>query len=298
VFLGLITDRSQSDVMRRNDLAAKGWGHMTAAERVEWIGDPYEVARRGSYSPPINLASNVVAHTQFATPLWRNGSVTITATSAGMGQAVALLIGDAADYEGREITLSIDSINTVGGSPRVDLCWYDDEEGNDLAATPLQSAGTVTYTLGENKQGRKYLSLWLYVSTDASVDVGALVQYNGLMLELGSVRHPYVPYTPIVPTAATKGAYNYSDLNRIEMALDELSEWFGSDLVSKTNWGIWDVPTSTDFDRIWHNLTSIASRCRMENKLEGIPPDFRKLTFVHANQIEQFLQDVSEEVTR
>ncbi len=298
VFLGLITDRNQSNVERRNQLATKGWANMTATERVEWVGDPYEVARYGSYGSPINLASNKVLHTQDATPIWRNESVTVTATTAGTYQCVALLIGEAADYEGREITLSIDSINSVGGSPSVRLCWYDDEEGNNWATDSMVSAGTTTFTLGENKSGRKYLSLWLFANTEVSVSAGTLVQYNGLMLELGSVRHPYVPYTPVVPTAATKGAYNYSDLNRVEMALDELSEWFGSDLVSKTNWSRWDVPTSTDFERIWHNLTSIAHRCRMENKLNGIPSDFRKLTFVHANQIEQFLQDASKEVTR
>lgn len=297
MFLGLITDRDLSNVNRRNELAAKRWANMTTAERVEWVGDPYEVARYGNHDTPINLASNKVLHTQGASAIWRNRSVTVKTPLAGSQQCVVVLIGNASDYVDREITLSIDSIDAMDGTPRVELHWYDDYENNDLVVEPMVSAGTVTMTLGANENQRKYLTMWLYTSWVDGTSTGASVQYNGLMLELGSVRHPYVPYTEIVPTAATKGAYNYSDLNRVEMALDELSEWFGSNLISKPTWSSWDVPTSNDFDRIWYNLTSIAKLCRMEKKLDGIPSDFRNLTFVHANQIELFLQDVSKEVT-
>lgn len=38
--IGMITDRTQNNVDRRNALAKKGWANMTPEERLEWSGDP------------------------------------------------------------------------------------------------------------------------------------------------------------------------------------------------------------------------------------------------------------------
>ena len=38
--LGLITDRTERNVYRRDELSAKGWAGMTVQERAEWLGDP------------------------------------------------------------------------------------------------------------------------------------------------------------------------------------------------------------------------------------------------------------------
>ena len=39
---------------------------------------------------------------------------------------------------------------------------------------------------------------------------------------------------------AAKGAYNYTDLNRVETAVKEIAEKLGLSLVTKTNWTLWE----------------------------------------------------------
>lgn len=283
--LGLITDRSQENVNRCNLLSAKKWAGMTAAERAEWTGNPLTAADFG-YDSPVNLLPNRPLDSAYVDLKYRSGSFTVTSTAAGANRYAVVIVGNAVDFAGKTVTLSLASVYAVGGTPRVSLCWHDDT-GYESTEAALSAAGSVTVALGETT--KKHLALYVYVTSDVSAEAGALVRYNKLMLELGNTAHSYVPYTPILPTNATKGAYNYSDLNRVETAVTEIAELLGLELVTKTDWTLWDMPSQAELDRYISNITAIRNACPNKSVIPTVPHRLNGLTYETANAIEKIL---------
>ncbi len=279
--LGLITDRTLENVERRNLLAKKRWENMTPNERAEWLGDPFgtnaNLFSTGTYIPAgVNLE-------------YQSQGVVATAFWDGVYLYAVSIIGAAQKYEGKTFTLSVESVSTVGGgTPNLVAYWYD-ENGYEYAGGSLSGAGSVSFTVTENTGGRAYLALYIYVTTDTSVSAGAITKYWGLMLNEGNTRQPYTPYTAILPTAATKGAYNYSDLNRVELAVAEISKRFGLDLATKTDWKLWDVPVQSDLARYLANIKAIRDVCPNSNELPTLPPSLYSMTYTTANAIETIL---------
>ena len=56
---------------------------------------------------------------------------------------------------------------------------------------------------------------------------------------------------------AALGAYNYTDLNRVESAVASISSTKNLGLVTKTNWSAWDAPTQSDMERYLGNVVAI-----------------------------------------
>lgn len=56
---------------------------------------------------------------------------------------------------------------------------------------------------------------------------------------------------------AALGAYNYTDLNRVESAVASISSTKNLGLVTKTNWDAWDTPTQSDMERYLGNVVAI-----------------------------------------
>lgn len=277
---GLITDRTLRNVARRNELVAKGWAGMTVEERTEWLGDPLSATGANLlpcgpfYSSAVNLK-------------YRNAEIVATATGAGIYLYAISIIGNAANYENKKFTLSVDAMKSTAGTPQLALYWHDDN-GFDFAGASLSSAGSVTVDLAAfpNTNGRENLALYVYVTTEAEVAVGASTRFVGVMFENGASRHEYAPYTEILPTLATKGAYNYSDLNRVERAVEEISERMGLGLTTKTYWAMWDIPTASDMTRYINNIKTIA---RAIGSTIVLPDSMNKLTYETANDIEKIL---------
>lgn len=95
-------------------------------------------------------------------------------------------------------------------------------------------------------------------------------------------------------SAREKGAYNFTDLNRIEGIVAELDRWFEIGLETKTDWTAIDMPTKADMERYLGNVASIRSFCT--NLFSGagylfpvLPETMGKLTWYYANAIEQVL---------
>lgn len=64
----------------------------------------------------------------------------------------------------------------------------------------------------------------------------------------------------------TKGAYNYTDLNRIEYDCEFISKlrnrnplFSNVDIVVKTDWNVYDIPTIEDINRIRNNILLLIS---------------------------------------
>ena len=68
-------------------------------------------------------------------------------------------------------------------------------------------------------------------------------------------------------TSSLKGAYNYTDLNRVETWCEYIENilieyGFVGGLVLKKNWNIRDYPTRTHIDRIRNNIKTLRDYCR------------------------------------
>lgn len=259
-----ITDRTQYHVDRLRALHDKGWDGMTAAEQQEWSGDPLLVD--GANLLPYVYRSDGL------TLDFRTDSVVIT----GSGEAHIDLFMD--DAFGTYVTCMLHAEH-IEGSCKVSVYKYTE--------TSSQSYGEEY--IDENKLSQRVNILyenpavWKYaVKIEATADA----KIYGLMLNRGNTVMPYVPYTPIVPTDATRGAYNYSDLNRVEMAVRDLSDTLGLGLVTKTDWTAWDVPNKADMERYAFNLSELRKHSTMSMSLTLVDDNFN---FEKANTIERFL---------
>lgn len=89
--------------------------------------------------------------------------------------------------------------------------------------------------------------------------------------------------------AGLKGAYNYTDLNRVETAVAELSDALAMGLSTKTNWTMSDVPDQRQMDRYFANLKAIKAGY---GATTIIPISMSGLNYDGANSIELMLNEV------
>ncbi len=270
---GLITDRTQENILRLAELSTKGYKQMTASEKKEWLGNPLDMTA-------VNLIPQGPYYSSAVDLKYTNDAIIATANTAGIYLYAVSIIGNAADYEGKTFTLSAE----YAGS-QIALYWHDDN-GYEYAGASLSAGGKVTFTVTENTAKRAYLALYVYVTTDVEVAAGTTARFSKVMLENGAEQHEYVPYVEIVPTKATKGAYNYSDLNRVERAVSEISNTLGLGLITKTDWKVWDIPRQSDMERYLNNIKTIRNVLSIE---VDIPESMNKLDYNFANNIETVL---------
>lgn len=283
---GLIIDRTQRNVYRRKELASKGWQGMTLAERAEWVGDPLS-------AEGVNLLPYGPYYSSVVELKYRNEEIIATSSSDGVYLYAISIIGKASNYANKTFTLSVESMSSSGnGTPQLALYWHDDN-GYEYAGASLLTQGSVTINTSDfpNTNNRQNLALYVYVTTSESVVAGTYATFKGVMFENGSVRHSYVPYTEVLPTLATKGAYNYSDLNRVERAVAEISDRMSLGLVTKTDWTMWDVPKLSDMERYLHNIEKVREICVNKTNLPTTPSDMNNLTYSDANSIELILTE-------
>lgn len=289
--LGLITDRTQRNVHRRKELSDKGWAHMTVDERAEWMGDPMNTTGSNLFTPGPYYSSAVELK------YW-NDEIVATATASGVYLYAISIIGNASDYENKMLTLSADSItSSSGGTPQLAVYWHDDN-GYEYAGGTLVSEGSIFINTEAwpNSNNRAYLAVYVYVTTFETVSAGATARFGKVMLENGYIKHEYVPYTEILATDATKGAYNYSDLNRVERAVAEISDRAGLNLITKTNWTMWDIPTEEDMSRYLGNIATIRGLVNGAD-IPNAPTSMNNFTYEEANNIELMLSKVYQSLT-
>lgn len=291
---GLVTDRTQANVLRRAELAAKGWSGMTAEEQEEWLGSPFS-------SGESNLIPYGPYYSSAVSLKWMDDALIATTSAAGTYLYAVLILGDAEKFTpGGFYSLEAEAIlSDGGGNPQCALYWHDDS-GYELAGmtayTETDAGVVTTFQLAENSNSREYLALYVYVTADAAVEAGASVRFNRIRLFTGFGQ--YKPYTEILPNDTTKGAYNYSDLNRVERAVSELSDIYGLNLDTKTDWNIWDVPQKSDMLRYITNIKKIRQACLNPNSVSAAPDSMDGLNYNDANNIEKILLAASENTDR
>ena len=95
-----------------------------------------------------------------------------------------------------------------------------------------------------------------------------------------------------------KGSYNYTDMNRVESAVEELKRRFWEkgtklSLVTKTDWARTDWPTKADLARYFHNVSEIRGAVVVDLKTPAVPTTGKLFDYKIANDIETILLAVN-----
>lgn len=98
-------------------------------------------------------------------------------------------------------------------------------------------------------------------------------------------------------TTPSKGAYNYTDLNRVETKVKELNDLLVSysymaSLTTKLDWTYTDLFKQSDAIRYLNNIKAIRNALAQYNTTPQVPSTMANLTYQKANDIEKILVDV------
>ena len=99
-----------------------------------------------------------------------------------------------------------------------------------------------------------------------------------------------------------KGAYNFTDLNRVEEAVQYLAEklrerGYRVDVSTAKTWTMTSLPTLSDMNRYLNNIAVIRSAFATLSTTPQAPSSIRNFTYKEANAIEQILVDVDQLLT-
>lgn len=94
--------------------------------------------------------------------------------------------------------------------------------------------------------------------------------------------------------AGLKGAYNATDLNRVEAAVDYVARrliptGYIMDYTAKTNWQKTEYMSPTEAERFLGNIQKIRDGLVTGYEFPQVPTDLNKMTYQEANDIERIL---------
>ena len=103
--------------------------------------------------------------------------------------------------------------------------------------------------------------------------------------------------------AGMKGAYNATDLNRVESAVEYVAQrlsaaGFYPVLSTKTSWSLEDFPTVAEMRRYLDNIRFLRSRLPMDSTVPPVPDDMNRLTHEEANNLEKILLSIDDVITK
>lgn len=98
--------------------------------------------------------------------------------------------------------------------------------------------------------------------------------------------------------AGMKGAYNYTDYNRVGRCMNYLSNMlagmgYSISITAKTDWSIADEPTTAQLAKIITDLNTLRNTIALFADTPDTPSDFEAPTYVDANAIEKILYDLN-----
>lgn len=100
-----------------------------------------------------------------------------------------------------------------------------------------------------------------------------------------------------------KGAYNASDLNRVESAVSFIAERFAvAGLHPKVEvyilWNRSKFPHLSEMERYLANISTLRALLPMASDVPQVPPDMDHLNYEEANDIEKILLAIDDAITR
>ena len=100
-------------------------------------------------------------------------------------------------------------------------------------------------------------------------------------------------------SAGLKGAYNATDLNRVQAAVEYLAGVFESygytvNLQPMPTWSVGEIPNAEQMAAYLSNVAELRAVINMPVVTPAVPVDMALLTYVEANNIEQILVDIDQ----
>lgn len=102
--------------------------------------------------------------------------------------------------------------------------------------------------------------------------------------------------------SSLKGAYNYSDLNRVGEAISYIADrlngyGYNIKVSPKTDWKMNDIPRSVQMESYLSFINTIRGAFAVYDDTPSVPSSMKDLTWQRANDIEQILMDVDTIIT-
>ena len=104
--------------------------------------------------------------------------------------------------------------------------------------------------------------------------------------------------------ARSKGAYNYTDFNRIGEAISYLVERmkalaiYDDSIIPKVDWAVGDWPTQSQISNLLTCLTKLRAKLNLPANAPSVPGSMDYMTYQLANDIEQLLFMIDSRVTQ
>lgn len=97
--------------------------------------------------------------------------------------------------------------------------------------------------------------------------------------------------------AGMKGSYNYTDLNRVGAALNDLRDrlteaGYLTTFTAKTSWAAGDIPTGADLTEYLFCVSTIREALALFSSTPAAPKNVGALSIQEANDIEQIALDI------
>lgn len=258
---------------------------MTAEERDEWNGvvgqNLFDQTVFGSGGDKISVSTS-------------DDKITITALVDISTSVRSGIECDPFDFNlyidgNNRLTIGVDTITAPAGSVcDISLSRYK-YNWTDLVSVyyspSLQSGGYVTYTIDKSKGGHK-LSIFV-----GGLSAGQSVVIRGFRINRGTRIYPYVRFGAQGANDVVRGAYNFTDFNRVEQSVAYLSNALGLSLVTKTDWTANDIPNVNDFEnRYLYNVNKVCEKAG----INGVTTTYAGFDYKAANEIEKALKSAEE----
>lgn len=104
--------------------------------------------------------------------------------------------------------------------------------------------------------------------------------------------------------AGMKGAYNYTDFNRLGEAIAYLVERMkeldihDSSIIPKVDWAMGDTPTQSQVSNLLSCLTKLRAKLSLPDNAPSVPNSLDKLTYQTANDMELLLWMIDQRITQ
>lgn len=104
--------------------------------------------------------------------------------------------------------------------------------------------------------------------------------------------------------AGMKGAYNYTDFNRLGEAVAYLVERMkeldihDSSIIPKVDWVMGDTPTQSQVSNLLSCLTKLRAKLSLLDDAPSVPNSLDKLTYQTANDMELLLWMIDQRITQ
>lgn len=103
-------------------------------------------------------------------------------------------------------------------------------------------------------------------------------------------------------SAGLRGAYNATDLNRVQDAMEYLAGVFASygyavSLQPMPTWSVGEIPTEAQMGVYLANVAALRAVLDMPSTTPEVPANMALLTYIEANNIEQILTDIDQLLT-